>query len=287
MESAFKFMNQPKFKLENAMVHYKKLMHQIHSLQFLDTVLANQKFMENATAIWRQDSSKISPIISLYSCAESWKDLPHQRQAMRLIDREIEANKIDLTKVVKLWRTEQPKELVELDVPYIYQLNLFRDPARMCNVASVAMVLAYREKLLGKPFTPSQLLDLPEILDIELAKAGRSRYTHANLDWLLEKRGVTNAFTIGASEKDIKAHLTKGFPVIYSGRFTRSGHIVVITGFNELAKNWIVNDPYGRFQSFGRFVNNDKVGIQVKYSYTTLEKLNDQPGKYWAHFPSW
>jgi hypothetical protein len=157
----------------------------------------------------------------------------------------------------------------------------------MCNVASVAMVLAYREKLLGKPLRPSKLLDLPEMLDIEIANAGRSRYVHSDLDWLLEKHGVTNAFTIEASADDIKAHLLKGFPVIYSGRFTQSGHIVVITGFNETTKTWFVNDPNGRFQSFGRFVKNAKAGVQVSYSFDTIESINYRPGKYWAHFPSW
>ena len=268
----------------NMMKYYEGKSHQKEALQLADKLFTGQLFMTQVSLLWRNGTASI-PVISLFSAAESWKGLPHQEKAMQLLDKELAKSKINLAPVSACWRSANPNGTT-LNVPYISQYQATRDPSRMCNVTSVAMILAYREQILGKPYTAAQLAGLPDQLDKELAAAGKDRYTHSNLDWLLERHGVRNTFDVNRSWDQIRAHLDAGSPVIFSGQFTRSGHIVVITGYDKTEQTWIVNDPNGLWRPSGRYDTTIGAGKGVKYSYASLDKINYGPNKAWAHLPN-
>src|SRR5262249_54569513 len=64
------------------------------------------------------------------------------------------------------------------------------------------------------------------------------------LAWAAERRGVPASFSVERTLPDILAELAAGRPVIVSGSFTQSGHIVLIIGAT-VDGDLIVHDPWG------------------------------------------
>lgn len=141
-------------------------------------------------------------------------------------------------------------------IPYLSQRDNFYSPSGTCNLTCVAMILAS----LGVPIVREgkQLEDIlfenihkPEAL--EHFKAEYSWAVDAGippqqvwgmLEWLLKDNGVMSAeFSTHRTKADILVALEKG-PVMVSTSFTKSGHIVLITGFTR-EEDLIVNDPWG------------------------------------------
>lgn len=173
---------------------------------------------------------------------------------------------------------------VNLDVPYFSQRDNKFDPSRTCNVTCMAMVAAY----LGIKATTGQLED--EFYQI-MQQNGKNIFLHADLDWLLKTYGINNRFTTQATWGEVRKHLTEGNPVVVSGRFTRSGHLIVIRGFKNDGDFW-VNDPFGRWNFATRrtqpYFNTN--GENLLYSGEEIAiACGEQTGSVdftWAHFPA-
>ncbi|WP_088242342.1 C39 family peptidase [Calothrix rhizosoleniae] len=169
-----------------------------------------------------------------------------------------------------------PTSGVNLKVPYLSQRDNEYRPSGTCNITSVAMCLQY----FGiKQTTKPQLEDE---LFLKLKENGWRRHYHSDLNKLFHLYGVNNTFYTECPWSRIKEHLAKGNPVIYSGKFTSFGHIIVIRGYDH--KGWWVNDPWGEYFSSG-YVN--KSGANLHYSYDLLQRLSYSGRNHgWAHLPS-
>lgn len=173
--------------------------------------------------------------------------------------------------------------LVNLKVPYLSQRDNFFKPHQTCNVTSVAMVLEY---FLGEVKEVPEKMQLEDYLYSKLKDKGQSNYVHEDLSNCIKSFGVNNTFKTDATWEEIKTHLRKGFPVIVSGKFTRSGHIIVARGFDN--SGFWVNDPYGEVMGLTQKYQNTS-GENLHYSNALMEWAGSQQaseGKTWAHFPS-
>lgn len=167
---------------------------------------------------------------------------------------------------------------VNLPVPYHTQLNNRRAPHSTCNVTCVAMVCSYYG-ILGKTDEPQ----LEDEMDIWLAGKSLKRTWHENLVKLFAHYGVKDIFRTDWSWEAIKDQLRKGEPVITSGMFTQSGHIILLRGFSESKQCWYVNDPYGEWFSSG--YRTDLTGENLEYSYGMVSRLSMAGANTaWGHF---
>lgn len=180
-------------------------------------------------------------------------------------------------KHVKLDPSDGLPVYANLDIPYFSQRDNTRDPYRTCNVTSVAMCLSYLGHL---PKRAGEQLE--DELDRYVAAKGWSRYTHDHLARLVQHYGYKDKFVVNASWNQLKYHLASGYPVITAGMFTKSGHILVLRGFNETEKCFYVNDPFGEWFASGY---QNKSGENLKYSYNMIQRLSMAgTGAAWAHF---
>lgn len=159
----------------------------------------------------------------------------------------------------------------QLAVPYYYQYNNAYEPGRTCNITSVAMVLSYY----GANVTPDQIY----------RRTGGPVFTGPDMIWAAGLYGFKGTFSQTASIQTIKNHIDAGRPVIVQGWFTKSGHIMVITGYDS--KGWIVNDPAGlwaRCYGCGYPARTASNGKGARYSYAAMEDAATDPGRpnsYW------
>lgn len=166
---------------------------------------------------------------------------------------------------------------IKLNVHWRSQLNNSYEPYSTCNVTSVAMCLNY----FG---IKSQ--DPNEQLEDELYRycqyKGYNKHSPEDLAQLVRDYGCQDDFQYKAKWQDVKTWLTKGYPAIVHGYFTRSGHIIAIIGFN--AQGFIVNDPYGEW--FESEYDTNASGAGLLYSYEMMERLcgPDSDGQLWIHY---
>jgi hypothetical protein len=158
-----------------------------------------------------------------------------------------------------------------LDVPYFYQYHNSYEPGRTCNITSVAMVAGYY----GINVHPDQVYK----------RVGGPVFTGPDMIWVAGRYGLKGTFSSKANIATIKGHLDAGRPVIVQGWFTKSGHILVITGYDS--KGWIVNDPAGqwaRCYACGYPGRTSVNGKGTRYSYAAMEAAATDPGNpnsYW------
>lgn len=170
---------------------------------------------------------------------------------------------------------------VNLPVPHHSQRNNEFRPSGTCNVTSVAMCINYFGK---KNASKRRKKQLEDDLFLMVQEKGWDRHVHDHLSRLFPIFGLTNEFKVEASWEEIKVHLANNKPVIYSGRFTKFGHIIVIRGYDENSKQWIVNDPWGEYFASGY---QNKSGENLRYSYGLLSRLSYSGQLHtWAHLPS-
>jgi hypothetical protein len=161
--------------------------------------------------------------------------------------------------------------MINLDIPYLSQLDNNKNPYGSCNVTSAAMAL----KWAGVNISPDTLYQ--EMLD-----KGLSRHSPYDLAVMIENKGAIDTFLPNANIQDIKEHIKEGNPVIVHGYFTGFGHIIVIKGFDD--HNFICHDPYGEWYSSGYQINGTKhYGKDIKYSFNLIQELCDENG-IWTHF---
>lgn len=167
----------------------------------------------------------------------------------------------------------------DLPVPYFSQLDNRYNPTGSCNVTCVAMCLCF----LGMP-RPSGI-QLEDELYRKMETMDRSRHDPYDLKFLIESYpGYKDIFRENGTFNDIKASINAGNPVIIHGYFTRSGHIIVIRGYDDTG--FLVNDPYGEYFSSG--YDTSRRGERLHYSYDLIartcspESPND-PKNIWFH----
>ena len=170
---------------------------------------------------------------------------------------------------------------VNLKVPYFSQLDNHYEPFVTCNVTSVAMCCAFFGE---KPSNPN--IQMEDEFYLWLQERGMNRTYHDHLVKVFDACGYQDSFKTDATWDEVKEHLRKGNPVIYSGTLTHGGHIIVIRGFNDDKKCWLVNDPYGEWFSSG--YNTNLTGEDLEYSYDLLARksMTGSRETTWAHFPS-
>lgn len=164
---------------------------------------------------------------------------------------------------------------VNLDIPWFSQRDNENEPFRTCNITSVAMCLAY----LGQTPKDSHIQLEDELFDA-IEYQGWDRYTHDDLVKLVKLYKFKDIFYVSATWDAIKKHLAEGKPIIYSGMFTGSGHIVVFRGFDETG--FFVNDPYGEWCIDGYQCRS---GSNLHYSYNLIQRISmNGVNSAWAHF---
>lgn len=187
----------------------------------------------------------------------------------------------------------------KLNVKYHTQRNNTLFPSSTCGTTCVAMYLSWLNSILSKNYE----CDDDKILEalatdkmIDRAKA----YIQNGDKWVeqyLQKRKVGNLFTkynhlnniafmlaevssyltnyefdfkcSYRSVEDIKKTIDEGMPVIISGKFTKSGHYILIIGYDD-NNNFICHDPYGNWNK-GYF--KDDNGKEVCYNIDKVIQL--------------
>jgi hypothetical protein len=80
---------------------------------------------------------------------------------------------------------------------------------------------------------------------------------------------IHDALYFNGTFEDIEESIDANCPVIIHGYFTRSGHIIVIRGYNE--GGFYVNDPYGEYFSNG--YNTGVSGENLHYSRALIANV--------------
>lgn len=175
-----------------------------------------------------------------------------------------------------------PNNSVFLPVPYFSQRDNKIRPSQTCNMTCSAMVVDYYYPGTAAKYKPKQLEDV--LTEWAVSQYGfNGVYYHSNIVKVLEKWGVKSTFSTTTPFKRIKESLAEGNPVIYSGRFTPGGHIIVLTGFDDINRQFIVNDPWGEYFHNG-YRNSHTNGENLRYSYNLISNVsygNSEAG--WAH----
>jgi lysozyme len=168
-----------------------------------------------------------------------------------------------------------------LDVPYLSQRDNKYRPHQTCNITSVAMVLKY----LGADIDNDPRIQDEDELYLKMIKqyGQDSIYYHGKLKELIESYGFKDNFITDGTSVQVIENIDKGFPVILSGKFTGSGHIVVIRGYDQ--NYFYVNDPYGYYDD-NRHKYVSENGENVKYSYAMIRRLSYANTAGWIHLIS-
>lgn len=157
---------------------------------------------------------------------------------------------------------------VTLSVPYHSQRNNKYAPSGSCLHTSLAMCLNY----LGKDTNKDDKLQLEDEIYEKMLARDIPRGYHDLIGALVTKNyGVSCKFDTNTPFKSLRAHLSKGFPGYISAKYTRSGHITAVCGYNYPERYWLINDPWG---NYNKGYKNDHNGKMVKYSFDTIASVN-------------
>ncbi len=149
-----------------------------------------------------------------------------------------------------------PPLLTFLGVPYLSQRDNAHLPLSTCNVTALAMALRHRGVVANSG--SKQLED--ELYECLHSDAGLGYYQeHSpdlhkkgvppeevfdNLIWVAQQRGVSCSFAENRAISEIEAEVRAARPVLLSGHFVGSGHIVLLVGLCQ-SGDFIIHDPFG------------------------------------------
>jgi len=130
-----------------------------------------------------------------------------------------------------------------LAVPYLNQYDdASVNPGGSCGNTSTAMLLRYY----GISRTPDNVRSAYDGGG-DCGGSYKPWQCPEGLSRIQRSEGLTSKYTRAGSRSMIKRQVDAGRPVIVHGNFTSVGHIMVIVGYDESAKQWVVNDPAGRW----------------------------------------
>ena len=185
--------------------------------------------------------------------------------------------------------TPQRPILVRSPLQYRTQRDNVHAPSSTCNVTSYAMVLS----VLGITDPPGKQLEdalYEAIVSPEGQAYARQHFpwavgttslwtVHGMLVWAASRYKVRAEFATNRRWADIVRELERGRPVVFSGKFTSSGHIVMLNGIAD-ARTFIVQDPWGDWNRGYRETN----GASRVYTQEALSQITGPDGSLWAHF---
>lgn len=156
-----------------------------------------------------------------------------------------------------------------LSVPYYSQRDYGGAQAwSICGCTSVAMVLSYW----GVKIDP----------DGVLAGWGKgSCQSPPGCEGVFEANKLRASHTYKGTWKEIRDQIDQGRPVVIHGRFTASGHIIVIIGYDD--KGYWCNDPAGKWQQVNgdSYADNPKNGAKVYYKEEAMWSACGGDGDVW------
>jgi GH24 family phage-related lysozyme (muramidase)/uncharacterized protein YvpB len=154
-------------------------------------------------------------------------------------------------------------------VPYFSQRDYGGSQAwSICGCTSVAMVLAYY----GLDVTPDTVLR-------GYGKA--SCQSPVGCEAVFEANKLKANSTYNGTWKQIRDQLDQDRPVVIHGRFTASGHIIVVIGYDE--HGYWCNDPAGKWEQVNgdSYLDNPKNGAGVYYREEAMWKACGKDGDVW------
>lgn len=160
------------------------------------------------------------------------------------------------------------------DTPYFCQYDNELYAGSSCQNTSVAMALAKY----GWKGNPDQIT---KSYGKDMAQTPAGLETVFNT--VAEKNGLNvrvKSHTAGTMEL-VNKLLAEGKPVIAHGWFTKSGHVVTITGFD--GKYYTVNDPAGKWNGQYKGGYSSESGKGVKYSKEAMIDALVENGEVWCH----
>lgn len=160
---------------------------------------------------------------------------------------------------------------LEPSVSYRSQRDNLLYPDSTCNTTCMAMICDY---LSAQSFPNNYEDEITKLLETPEAysyfkknfvglEGYKPRTVHGMLVWAFNKLGLTSKFKLNASLKDIADFHQ---PVIVSGPFTSSGHMITVVG-QTIDHDLIVHDPWGDWNTSYK----DKSG---QFKIYPKEKIN-------------
>ena len=156
-----------------------------------------------------------------------------------------------------------------LSVPYYSQRDYGGPLAwSICGCTSVAMVLSYW----GVKIDPDGVLK---------GWGKESCQSPPGCEGVFEANKLKASHTYKGTWKEIRDQIDQGRPVVIHGRFTGSGHIIVIIGYDE--KGYWCNDPAGKWAQVNgdSYADNPKNGAKVYYKEEAMWSACGGDGDVW------
>jgi len=228
--------------------------------------------------------------IKLVNMARYYEDLPGQNEALNFIESRLSEG--TLTKAAELYR-DNP-----LDAKFT-QINATPNRNSRVVLPNFPLYIQHDNKgdhdRDGRPDAWQTCNVTPTALDRECRSKIGSRYNHGNLVKLMARHGVTSRFSVSTPNDSIKACLRAGQPVIWSNKLTHGGHIVVVIGYDDTQKKYLIADPWGEpsptNSSRTRWSYNKAARKPYWLNYSSFDTVNANGYNYhkkehWCHLTS-